>query len=278
MIRNKIKCGKCHLEISKSNYNRHYEKCNGVVRKCIVKINDDWKNNENEYKCPYCNKIYTKKGICSHIILNHTTDGNIRRKKNNFINYNQKIKEGKIKRNKNQFELAKERGEIFEVSEETREKIRLKKIGIPVHNLKTRGKLSEIRSKIIEELGNGGFKDIKWYKIKNINGEEFIVRGKWELLVANKLNESKILWIRKIYLKYTDDYGVVRTYCPDFYIPELKRYIEVKGYFSEKDKKKLKAVIKENNIELLLIMKKEIKDETTIIEKIIALTSPLHYM
>ena len=34
-------------------------------------INNDWKINENEYKCPICNEIFTKKGISSHYIFKH---------------------------------------------------------------------------------------------------------------------------------------------------------------------------------------------------------------
>jgi hypothetical protein len=58
----------------------------------------------------------------------------------------------------------------------------------------TREKLSEIRSKQIDNFG--GFKDVGWYKVTNISGKEFTVRGTWELTIANLLNEHNILWIR----------------------------------------------------------------------------------
>ena len=53
-----------------------------------------------------------------------------------------------------------------------------------------------------------------------------------------------------------------------------KKYIEVKGYFSDKDKEKLKRVLKENNITLLLI--KDIKDNN-LIKNINSQVSPLSY-
>ena len=36
-----------------------------------LNINENWKISENNYSCPYCNKIYTRKGICTHILRSH---------------------------------------------------------------------------------------------------------------------------------------------------------------------------------------------------------------
>lgn len=48
------------------------------IRK-VMKINSDWFDSENNmYKCPYCNLLFTKKGISTHIIRNHTTDNNFK--------------------------------------------------------------------------------------------------------------------------------------------------------------------------------------------------------
>lgn len=121
-----------------------------------------------------------------------------------------------------------------------------------------REKISFSRSKTIEEKGNGGFLDVKWFKIKNILNEEFIVRGTWELKVANWLNENNILWKRKIYLKYERKDHIKRTYTPDFYLPKKNIYLEVKGYFSQLDKEKIKLVIEQSKIDLRLIFKKDL--------------------
>ena len=77
--------------------------------------------------------------------------------------------------------------------------------------------------------------------------------------------------------KYHDNDDIKRTYTPDFYMPSYDRYIEVKGYFSEKDKLKLTQVIFENKINLLLIKEYDIKNQNTLIDKIIAPVSPLSY-
>ena len=69
------------------------------------------------------------------------------------------------------------------------------------HTLETRNKLSEIRSKYLDSC-KAGFSDVGWYKITNLNGEEFTVRGTWERDFGNYLTDNKILWIRNKQLKY----------------------------------------------------------------------------
>jgi len=127
-----------------------------------------------------------------------------------------------------------------------------------MHSNKTKEKLSAIRSKYLEEVGKGGFKTIKWFSVPNIRGEEFIVRGTWELTVAQWLNNHGIYWKRRVYIPYTVD-GIQKTYTPDFYIPDSDIYLEVKGYLSQADSKKLDLVKTQNNIKLKLLLDREIK-------------------
>ena len=114
------------------------------------------------------------------------------------------------------------------------------------HSIETKEILSKKRSEYLASAENaGGFKDVGWYKIKNIKNIEYVVRGLWEYNVALKLNELNILWIRNQYLNYFVD-EVKKIYNPDFYLPDSNEYIEVKGYFSDKDKIKMDAVIDQN--------------------------------
>ena len=118
--------------------------------------------------------------------------------------------------------------------------------------------LSKKQSKRIQNCGSGGFESVGWYKAKNIRGAEFTVRGKWELAVANKLNSLGILWVRNVMIPYFLEYN--RYYNPDFYLPETNQYIEVKGYYSEKDKKKMKRVVECNiGIKILFIDEQKYK-------------------
>lgn len=62
------------------------------------------------------------------------------------------------------------------------------------------------------------------------------VDGKWELSVCIFLDKNKFKWIRnKKRFKYIDNNGKNRTYCPDFYIIDEQKYIEVKGFITELD-------------------------------------------
>lgn len=112
-------------------------------------------------------------------------------------------------------------------------------------------RISKARSKILDSV-HAGFQDIGWYKVKNLNGIEYTVRGHWEENVALKLNSLGILWEKNKWLTYFDG-EINRQYNPDFYIPKQNLYIEVKGYFSDKDKLKMKFVLDQNNVKIYFI-------------------------
>ena len=44
----------------------------------------------------------------------------------------------------------------------------------------TRARISKSRSLALAKRGHGGFTDIKWYDVKNLDGKTFVVRGTWE--------------------------------------------------------------------------------------------------
>ena len=71
-------------------------------------------------------------------------------------------------------------------------------------------------------------------KIETYNGEKF--HGKWELLVAKWLDQHSVKWNRKVIpLDYFWNDGWY-LYFPDFYLPDLDLYIEVKGYETHRDR------------------------------------------
>lgn len=118
MKRNKKVCNKCNKEITNSNFNRHYEKCNGITTRRLIELNTNWLQDNGKYKCPYCKNEFSKMGICSHINIKHL-NGKLNA---NLVSYIKKVSEGKLPRNKNQYELAKERGEKYSLSIESRKK------------------------------------------------------------------------------------------------------------------------------------------------------------
>lgn len=123
-----------------------------------------------------------------------------------------------------------------------------------------RSSLSEKRSLFIETKGGGGFLDILWYDIVNIEGTTFKVRGTWELKYAQWLNSKGILWSRGVSFKYKRNDNILRTYIPDFYFPLTEEFKEVKGYFSEEDKEKIRLVEEQNRIKIEVLFKENLEE------------------
>lgn len=114
-------------------------------------------------------------------------------------------------------------------------------------------RLSLARSKYLEEVGNGGYASVRWYDVCNFKGEWFVVRGLLELDIALLLNQEGRYWVRRTYLNYVTVAGCVRTYTPDFYLPDEDLYIEAKGFFSDLDRYKLQAVCELNCVNLAIV-------------------------
>lgn len=79
------------------------------------------------------------------------------------------------------------------------------------------------------------------------------------------LNECNINWIRRKrnnlkYKLHENDY--VHVYYPDFYLPNLDVYVEIKGYWFKSndgrvdDKRKMKCVIEQNTDKKIIIYEK----------------------
>lgn len=91
----------------------------------------------------------------------------------------------------------------------------------------------------------------------------------WEVACAKKLDELKIKWVRDPLMKieYRDKKLRLRNYIPDFYLPELDIYLEVKGYWTDAAKWKMKDVCQRNPGKIKIVESlEEIKeiDEQTI--------------
>ena len=98
---------------------------------------------------------------------------------------------------------------------------------------------------------------VKRYPIQDGLGNDTFVLGKWELCVAEILNNNSIVWTNIIDgfpYKWEEEEHL---YFPDFYLPELKTYIEVKGYQRDRDVAKWKdfpynlVILKEDKIKEL---------------------------
>jgi hypothetical protein len=97
---------------------------------------------------------------------------------------------------------------------------------------------------------------VKIYETNSTNGITK-VKGKWELIVAQYLNNNNIRWTNDIEpYKYFWNTGW-HLYFPDFYLLDKNILIEVKGYQVERDLCKWNSV---KDKKLVILKKKEIKE------------------
>ncbi len=77
----------------------------------------------------------------------------------------------------------------------------------------------------------------------------------WEVACAERLDELGIAWKRdpSIKIKYRDKRLRLRNYAPDFYLPEFDIYIEVKGYWTDHARWKMRDVMVRNPSKICLL-------------------------
>ena len=80
------------------------------------------------------------------------------------------------------------------------------------------------------------------------DGSVVLMDSTWEVMMATRLDELEINWERdsSMKLEYRTRGGRKRNYIPDFYLPDLDLYIEVKGYWTDAARHKMKDIIKRN--------------------------------
>src|ERR1035437_6266210 len=71
----KIHCDKCNREIRSSNFKIHFKSCNGIIKQKHLSIDENWKQDNGKYKCPFCNNEFKKLGISYHIWRKHYDEG-----------------------------------------------------------------------------------------------------------------------------------------------------------------------------------------------------------
>ena len=190
-----------------------------------------------EYKCKYCGKETKPLGLAPHQRL---CAANPESSKESHPKYG--------KKGSNHYSKG------AKMTDETKNKLSAKASG---------RKLSEDhRSKISIAMKKAVRKYPDSYSASNVSGRTktyeyngFKLKGTWELAVAHWLDLNNIKWTNKIEpIEYTWN-DSSHLYFPDFYLPELDLYIEVKGYQRDRDLQKWKEV---DN--LLIIRAKEIKE------------------
>lgn len=82
----------------------------------------------------------------------------------------------------------------------------------------------------------------KWFEVRGIK-----LQGTWERDLAIKMDEWGLRWERVNGRKSAWPYmldGKEKHYTPDFYLPDHRLWIEVKGHWWGDDRRKMKAVMK----------------------------------
>lgn len=99
------------------------------------------------------------------------------------------------------------------------------------------------------------FTRVKTYRVPNHTGDLIKLRGTYELSFATYLNEQHVKWD-----KVLDSFSYVwenntHQYYPDFYLPDLDIFVEIKGRVTQRDIEKSKQFSKP----LLYLFQAEIK-------------------
>lgn len=101
-------------------------------------------------------------------------------------------------------------------------------------------------------------KGVLWSKqslYTTVDGFEVLMDSTWEVALAKKLDELGIKWVRdeSMILEYKTVRGRKRKYIPDFYLPDFKLYVEVKGYWTDAARHKMKDVVERNQVDILVL-------------------------
>ena len=88
-----------------------------------------------------------------------------------------------------------------------------------------------------------------------VDGFDVMMDSTWEVALAKKLDELGIKWHRdeSMILEYRTVRGRKRKYIPDFYLPDYDLYVEVKGYWTDAARHKMKDVQERNPVRILIL-------------------------
>jgi hypothetical protein len=193
-----------------------------------------------EEQCPFCQLLFCKMGISSHIWRVHGAG----------IDFKPTPAGTKTAWNKG---LTSETCELIaKISENVSatakwqfaEGVRSPSVMSP----EARKTLSERQSS-----NNSGGR-CKWYDVSGVK-----VQGTWERDLALKMNELGVEWARPKVgeFSYLNNKTKLCRYTPDFFISALDAFLEIKGFWWGDDKNKMKLVVEQNPLakKILLIEK-----------------------
>jgi len=228
-------CKICKKQISVSNIKKHENSCKG--QKKTYSIEQYRILDTNSFLCPHCQKEFKKHSIGYHVWRhnegkNHDPFADVRRRpiwnKNQTKETHSSVKKGVEKRKEGNYsswckgKTKSSDPRLVKLSQRIGETIKRKIEQDEWHFYTTISKPSE-------------YKGIKF-------------DSGWEIKFAVWLDSLLVEWIRtKDSFQYEWN-GSTHRYFPDFYIPSLNVYVEIKGLITERDECKWKVV---NNLVVL---------------------------
>jgi hypothetical protein len=115
------------------------------------------------------------------------------------------------------------------------------------------------KSDLAKKRGLGGVRQSKKILYNGVH-----LGSSYELTIAKSLDEHSIKWIIPKRIPYIDPFGKERTYAADFFLPKYNLYLDPKNDFlinnvnptyGFTDAEKIKCVMIQNNIKILIISK-----------------------
>lgn len=231
-VTNKLECPKCKRQITVCNFSKHLKSCGKLIHhkdtlellsKCIIK--------DDKYICPVCNKEFSKMGIGTHIWRKHCESS-----KNYISHCNDGYKNGtRVGWNKGKTKETDSRIAAQCITYRQNHVLGKHKKAIAKNKESWKKNISTSINKFIQnnpDIYIGIYKR-GFVKIYTYNGIK--LQGTYELKFAIWCDKNSIKWQRNrqgfeyFYL------NKIHKYFPDFYLPELDEYVEVKGYKVIKD-------------------------------------------
>lgn len=229
----KVICEICGQEISKSNYTKHIERHKNNPNSFDE---SKYKLNHEGLECQFCGKICkNRKSLCNHERLCKENPNRQILNNRSIEGFNNK---GRTAWNKG---LTKETDERVKYISEHMKQLMLEKGHIGCRGLKGSENVSariDVREKISKTMSERyafprGWAKRGWYK--NIWCD-----SSWELAYVLFAIDHKIKFERnRKSFPYRWD-GYTHQYIPDFYLPNIDTYLEIKGQYDEKVDSKVK--------------------------------------
>lgn len=104
----------------------------------------------------------------------------------------------------------------------------------------------------------------KWYKFTKTDGTICNLQGTWELAYANWLDKNNIsFFAHKGRISYLDEEGKVRSYYPDFYLPDTDEYVDIKNHYHYSlNEGKWKKILDSNpKLKIVLLFEEDLKEK-----------------